>query len=160
MKEFLEKKGIHLSLRTYFIDALGAMAFGLFASLLVGTILNTIGEQFSISLLSERIWPLVGSATGAAIAVAIANSLDAPNMVLFATTIVGLGSYELGGPVGVYIATIFAVEFGKLISKESKLDIILTPTVTILVGILVGDFIGPAVSSFMAFVGDVVMRST
>lgn len=160
MKNFLKKKGVSLSAKVYFIDALGAMAFGLFASLLVGTILNTLGNVFSIAFLTERIWPLVGSATGPAIAVAIAYALKAPNMVLFASTIVGLGSYELGGPVGVFVATVFGVEFGKLVSKETKLDIIVTPAVTILVGILVGDFIGPGVSKFMTMLGKIIMSAT
>jgi len=150
MREYLDEQGISLSPKVYFIDALGAMAFGLFASLLVGTILNSIGNIFAISFFTERIWPLVGKATGAAIAVSIAYALKAPNLVLFASTIVGLGAYELGGPVGVYIATIFATEFAKLVSKKTKLDIIITPTVTILVGVLVGDFIGPGVASFIS----------
>lgn len=158
--EFLRKKGINLSWRTYFIDALGAMAFGLFASLLVGTILNSLGQSLHIGYLSERIWPLANSASGAAIAVAIAASLNAPNLVLFASTIVGLGAYELGGPVGVFLATIFGVEFGKLVSKSTKLDIIITPSVTIIVGILVGDLIGPYVASFMKAIGLFIMKAT
>lgn len=158
--EFLRKKGINLSWRTYFIDALGAMAFGLFASLLVGTILNSLGQSLHIGYLSERIWPLANSASGAAIAVAIAASLSAPNLVLFASTIVGLGAYELGGPVGVFLATIFGVEFGKLVSKSTKLDIIITPSVTIIVGILVGDLIGPYVASFMKAIGLFIMKAT
>lgn len=160
MKKYLQEQGITLSPRVYFIDALGAMAFGLFASLLVGTILNSIGNTFNIPFLTERIWPLVGQATGAAIAVSIAYALKAPNLVLFASTIVGLGAYELGGPVGVYIATIFGVEFGKLVSKRTKLDIIITPTITILVGILVGDFIGPGVAAFMTGLGNIIMKAT
>lgn len=160
MKKYLKEQGITLSPRVYFIDALGAMAFGLFASLLVGTILNSIGNTFDIPFLTERIWSLVGQATGAAIAVSIAYALKAPNLVLFASTIVGLGSYELGGPVGVYIATIFATEFGKLVSKRTKLDIIITPTITILVGILVGDFIGPGVAAFMTGLGNIIMKAT
>lgn len=158
--EFLRKKGINLSWRTYFIDALGAMAFGLFASLLVGTILNSLGQSLHIRYLSERLWPLANSASGAAIAVAIAASLNAPNLVLFASTIVGLGAYELGGPVGVFIATIFGVEFGKLVSKSTKLDIIITPSITIIVGLLVGDFIGPYVASFMKAIGLFIMKAT
>lgn len=158
--EFLRKKGINLSWRTYFIDALGAMAFGLFASLLVGTILNSLGQSLHIRYLSERLWPLANSASGAAIAVAIAASLNAPNLVLFASTIVGLGAYELGGPVGVFIATIFGVEFGKLVSKSTKLDIIITPSVTIIVGILVGDLIGPYVAGFMKAIGLFIMKAT
>lgn len=160
MKKYLEEQNISLSARVYFIDALGAMAFGLFASLLVGTILNSIGSSFGIDFLTERIWPLIGKSVGAAIAVSIAYSLKAPNLVLFASTIVGIGAYELGGPVGVYVATIFATEFGKLVSKRTKLDIIITPAITILVGVLVGDFIGPAVASFMTSLGNLIMRAT
>ncbi len=160
MKKYLEQQGITLSPKVYFIDALGAMAFGLFASLLVGTILNSIGNTLNIPFLTERIWPLIGQATGAAIAVSIANALKAPNLVLFASTIVGIGAYELGGPVGVYVATIFGVEFGKLVSKRTKLDIIITPALTILVGVLVGDLIGPGVAAFMAGLGNVIMRAT
>ena len=160
MKKYLDEQGITLSPKVYFIDALGAMAFGLFASLLVGTILNSIGNTFNIPFLSERIWPLVDQATGAAIAVSIAYALKAPNLILFASTIVGLGAYELGGPVGVYIATIFGVEFGKLVSKRTKLDIIITPALTILVGVLVGDLIGPGVAAFMTGLGNIIMRAT
>lgn len=160
MKKYLEEQNISLSPRVYFIDALGAMAFGLFASLLVGTILNSIGSSFGIGFLTDRIWPLIGKSVGAAIAVSIAYSLKAPNLVLFASTIVGIGAYELGGPVGVYVATIFATEFGKLVSKRTKLDIIITPAITILVGVLVGDFIGPAVAAFMTSLGNLIMRAT
>lgn len=112
--EFLRKKGINLSWRTYFIDALGAMAFGLFASLLVGTILNSLGQSLHIPYLTDRLWPLANSASGAAIAVAIAASLNAPKLVLFASTIVGLGAYELGGPVGVFLATILELSLVSL----------------------------------------------
>lgn len=160
MKKYLQEQNINLSAKVYFIDALGAMAFGLFASLLVGTILNSIGNTFGLSFLSERIWPLVGKSTGAAIAVSIAYALKAPNLVLFASTIVGTGAYELGGPVGVYVATIFAVEFGKLVSKRTKLDIIITPAITILVGIIIGDLIGPGVADFMTGLGDLIMKAT
>ena len=160
MKDFLKKKGISLDPRVYFIDALGAMAFGLFASLLIGTIMNSLGKVFEIAYLSERIWPLASAGAGAAIATAIAYSLDAPKLVLFANTIVGLGAYELGGPVGVYVASIIAVEFGKLVSKSTKLDIIVTPLVTILAGVVLGDAVGPYVASFMTMVGDFIVRAT
>lgn len=160
MKKYLDQQGISLSPRVYFIDALGAMAFGLFASLLIGTILNSLGNALGIAFLIERIWPLVKSATGAAIAVSIAKALAAPNLVLFASTIVGIGAYELGGPVGVYVATIFAVEFGKLVSKRTKLDIIITPAITIIVGVLIGDFVGPGVAAIMTGLGNIIMRAT
>lgn len=160
MKEFLKKKGVSLDPRVYFIDALGAMAFGLFASLLIGTIINSVGKVFEISYFTERIWPLASSAAGAAIATAIAYSLDAPKLVLFANTIVGIGAYELGGPVGVYVASVLAVEFGKLVSKTTKLDIIVTPLVTILVGVVLGDVIGPYVASFMTMIGNFIVKAT
>lgn len=160
MKEFLRKKGISLSPKVYFIDALGAMAFGLFASLLIGTIINSIGKIFAITYFTERIWPLASSGAGAAIATAIAYSLGAPKLVLFANTIVGMGAYELGGPVGVFVASVIAVESGKLVSKATKLDIIVTPFVTIFVGLIVGDAIGPGVAKFMAMIGDFIVRAT
>lgn len=160
MKEFLKKKGVSLDPSVYFIDALGAMAFGLFASLLIGTIINSVGKIFDLAYLTERIWPLASGGAGAAIATAIAYSLDAPKLVLFANTIVGIGAYELGGPVGVYVASIFAVEFGKLVSKTTKLDIIVTPLVTILVGVILGDVVGPYVASFMTRLGDFIARAT
>lgn len=160
MKNFLKRKNINLSASTYFIKALGAMAYGLFASLLVGTILNTIGKEFGISFLTEVLWPIAVKATGPAIAVSIAYALEAPDLVLFASTLVGLGANDLGGPVGVYIATIFAVEFGKVVSKETKLDIILTPTVTVLVGLGVAGLVGQPIENFMTFVGQLVMVST
>lgn len=160
MKKYLEEQNINISPKVYFIDALGAMAFGLFASLLVGTILNSIGKSLGIAFLTDRIWPLVGEATGAAIAVSIAYALKAPKLVLFASTIVGIGAYELGGPVGVYVATIFGTEFGKLVSKRTKLDIIITPAITILVGIFIGDLIGPGVAAFMTGLGNIIMKAT
>lgn len=160
MKEFLKKKGVSLDPRVYFIDALGAMAFGLFASLLIGTIINSVGKIFDLAYLTDRIWPLASAGAGAAIATSIAYSLDAPKLVLFANTIVGLSAYELGGPVGVYVASIFAVEFGKIVSKSTKIDIIITPLVTILAGVVLGDLIGPYVSSFMTMVGEFIVRAT
>ena len=160
MKKYLQEQNISLSAHTYFIDALGAMAFGLFASLLVGTILNSIGNSLNISFLTERIWPLIGKSTGAAIAVSIAYALKAPNLVLFAITIVGIGAYDLGGPVGVYVASVFGTEFGKLVSKRTKLDIIITPAITILVGIFVGDLIGPGVAGFMNALGNLIVKAT
>jgi len=84
MKSFLRRKGISLSPKIYFVDALGAMAYGLFASLLVGTILNTLGQSLGIEFLSKTIWPLAQKATGPAIAVSIAYALQAPNLILYA----------------------------------------------------------------------------
>lgn len=160
MKNFLERKRVYLDWRIYFIKALGAMAYGLFASLLVGTILNTLGQQFHIPYFSEVIWPVANKATGAAIAVSIAYALTAPDLVLFSSAVVGIGAYELGGPVGVFIATLFGVEFGKLISKETKIDIVLTPVITIVTGMTVATFIGPGIQLFMNRLGELIMLGT
>lgn len=160
VKSFLKRKDIEVSFQRYGIEVLGMMAYGLFASLLVGTILNTLGTQFGIRFLSEEVWPIANQATGAAIAVAIAYGLKAPPLVLFASTVCGLAGYALGGPVGTLIATLFGVEAGKMISKETVIDIVITPTVTILVGTLVAFGIGPAISSFLTWIGQMIMYFT
>ncbi|MFR7873437.1 PTS sugar transporter subunit IIC, partial [Peptoniphilus grossensis] len=153
--EKLKKKA-----KLYFIDALGAMAFGLFATLLVGTILNTIGKSFNIEFLTEVLWPLAQKATGPAIAVAIATAMSAPSLVVYAATVVGIAGNELGGPMGVYIATIFAVEFGKLVSRKTKIDIIITPAVTVLVGVFIANFVGPYIGAFMNLLGAIIINAT
>lgn len=160
MNKFLDRKKVNISFKTYFIVAMGAMAYGLFASLLVGTILNTIGQEFNIEFLSKTLWPIVQAATGPAIAVSIAYSLNAPDLVLFSSAVVGVAGYQLGGPIGVFISTIFAVEFGKLISKETKIDIVLTPVVTVLVGAIIATFIGPYIQAMMVAIGNAIMAAT
>ncbi|MBS6921410.1 MULTISPECIES: PTS transporter subunit IIC [Anaerococcus] len=160
MKEFLKRKGISLSAKVYFIDALGSMAFGLFATLLVGTILNTIGKSFDIKFLSETIWPLAQEATGPAIAVSIAYALNADRLILFSSTIVGLSANKLGGPMGVFIATLISVEIAKIISKETKIDIVLTPVVTVLVGVMIANLVGPFIQTLMTKIGIIIMDAT
>lgn len=159
MTDYVKSK-IKEKAKLYFINALGAMAYGLFATLLVGTILNTIGTSFNINFLTEVLWPLAQKATGPAIAVAIAFALGAPSLVVFSATIVGLAGNELGGPMGVYIATIFAVEFGKLVSGKTKIDIIVTPTLTVLIGVFMATFVGPYIQSFMNFLGNIIISAT
>lgn len=141
MKEFLRKKQVNPGFKTYGIDALGAMAYGLFATLLIGTILNTIGTQLNIPFLTEFIWPMAQQATGPAIAISIAYALDAPPLVLFASAIV-------------------AAECGKLISKETRIDILLTPAVTVLTGMIVAKLVGPSIQWFMESIGSMVMAAT
>ena len=160
IKAFLKKKNIEISVKRYFIDALGSMAQGLFASVLIGTILNTIGQQFNIPFLSETVWPIANSMTGSAIGVAVAYALGAPPLVLFSSTITGAAGNALGGPAGAFVAALIGAEFGKLASKETKLDIIVTTGVTILSGVLVGSIIGPIIGGLMTAMGDVVMYAT
>ena len=160
MQEFLLKKDIQISAKRYFIDAMGAMAYGLFATLLVGTILKTIGEEFRLSFLSDVVWPFASQATGPAIALAIAYSLRAPQLVLFSSAVVGLAAYKLGGPLGVFIATIIAVEIGKMVAGETRIDIVITPIVTVLVGVILAQLIGPSVQQLMKWIGEIIMLST
>ncbi|NLW42609.1 MAG: PTS sugar transporter subunit IIC [Tissierellia bacterium] len=160
LKEFLQKKDIEISVQRYFIEALGLMAYGLFASLLVGTILNTIGKQLNILFLSETIWPIAQQMTGAAIGVAVAYALKSPPLVLFASTITGTAGNALGGPAGAYCAALVGAEFGKMISKETKLDIVLTPAITILLGVFIASLVGPPIGGFMTATGEFIMYAT
>lgn len=158
-KEFLKRKGINFTVQTYFIDALGAMAFGLFASLLIGTIFATLGEKSGIEIFNT-IAEYAKGATGAALGVSIAYALKAPQLVLFSAATVGIAGNALGGPVGALIATIISTELGKMISKETRVDILATPAVTIISGVLAAQFVGPGVSAFMTAFGNLVKTAT
>lgn len=159
MIEFLKRKNIEISCKKYFIDAMGSMALGLFASLLIGTIFGTIGSEFGFSWMLD-LKTYASSATGPAMAMAIAYSLSSPPLVMFSCATVGIAGNALGGPLGTLIATIVACEFGKAISKETKVDIIVTPSVTIIIGVLVAELIGPAVSSIISGFGQIVNVAT
>jgi len=159
-KSFLRRKDIEISVQRYLIDALGVMAQGLFASLLIGTIMKTIGVKANIPFLNETIWPIAQQMTGAAIGVAVAYGLKAPALVLFASTITGTAGNLLGGPAGAFVAALIGAEFGKMVSKETKVDIIVTPAVTIIIGVLVGSAVGPAIGAFMTATGNLIMYAT
>lgn len=156
---FFKRKNIEFSIKRYGIDALGAMALGLFSSLIVGLILKVIGEQTGIALL-VTFGQKAMAMTGPAIGVAVAHGLGAPPLVLFASTITGMAGNELGGPVGAFIAAVLGAEFGKMVSKETKVDIIVTPAVTILVGVAAGVTIGPPIAEFLKWVGYIIMMAT
>ena len=157
--EFLARKQIRFTVQTYFIDALGAMAFGLFASLLIGTIFATLGEKTQLEIFTV-IADYAKSATGAALGVSIAYALKAPQLVLFSAATVGIAGNALGGPVGALVSTIVATELGKLVSKETRVDILVTPGVTIISGVLMAQFVGPGVSQFMTLFGNMVKTAT
>lgn len=160
LKAFLHRKNVDLSARKYFVDAMGAMAYGLFATLLVGTILKTIGEELDIHFLKDVLWPVAQQATGPAIAIAIAYSLRAPQLVLFSSAVVGVAAYQLGGPLTVFLTAIVATEIGKLLSKETRIDIVVTPIVTVLVGVVLAEIIGPSVQFLMQSIGEVITLAT
>lgn len=162
MKEFLRRKNIIFSAKRYGIDALSAMAQGLFASLLIGTIISTLGEQLGIDIL-VTVGTYAKGATGAAMAISIGYALQCPPLVLFSLTAVGMAANELGGaggPLAVLIVTIFAAEAGKLVSKETKIDIIVTPFVSIAVGVLLSLWWAPAIGYAASSVGNAIMWAT
>ena len=162
LKAFLKKKDIELSAKRYGIDALGAMAQGLFASLLIGTIISTIGEQAGLEFLI-KIGTYAKAATGPAMAIAIGYALRCPALVLFSLAAVGAATNELGGaggPLAVLIVTIFAAEFGKAVSKETKIDIIVTPFVTLTLGILLAMWWAPAIGTAASAIGRAIMWAT
>lgn len=162
VKAFLQRKDIVFSAKRYGIDALGAMAQGLFASLLIGTIISTVGEQAGIQALMD-IGAFAKGATGYAMAVAIGYALKCPPLVLFSLAAVGGAANSLGGaggPLAVLIITIFAAECGKAVSKETKIDIIVTPLVTILVGVLLSIWWAPFIGKIASAVGNAIMWAT
>lgn len=162
IKSFLKKKNIVISGKRYGIDALGAMAQGLFASLLIGTIISTIGEQAGIELL-VTIGGYAKAASGPAMAIAIGSALQCPPLVLFSLAAVGGAANTLGGaggPLAVLIVTIFVAEFGKAVSKETKIDIIVTPFVTIFVGVGLSMWWGPGLGAIASAVGNAIMWAT
>lgn len=162
VKAFLKRKDIEFSLKRYGVDTLGAMAQGLFASLLIGTIISTLGEQFGIDIL-VTMGTYAKAVTGPAMAVAIGYALKCPPLVLFSLVCVGGAANELGGaggPLAVLIVTIFAAEFGKAVSKETKVDILVTPFVTIGVGVLLSIGCAPAIGKAASAVGQAIMWAT
>ncbi len=173
LKSFLKRKNIEISVKRYLIDALGAMAQGLFCTLLIGTILNTLGTQFHIGFLSTPIYTngdvsfTIGGAAsamvGPAMAAAIGNAIMAPPLVLFSLIPVGYATNLLGGaggPLAVLVVAIIAAEFGKAVSKETKVDILVTPIVTILVGVGLAALIAKPIGDAASALGKVIMWAT
>lgn len=167
IKAFLERKDIRFTFKRYIQDALSAMALGLFASLLIGLILKTVGEQtlllFGENSVSQFLFNTGTKAMammGAAVGVSVAYGLNAPPLVLFASAITGTMGADLGGPVGAFVAAAIGSEFGKAVSKETKVDIMVTPAVTLIFGSLTAGTIGPVVSLFMTSLGQVIGNAT
>ncbi len=171
--DFLKRKDIVFSLKRYGIDSMSAMAQGLFCTLLVGTILNTLGTQFHIGFLTAAIVEIGGKAftvgglasamVGPAMAVAIGVALKSPGMVLFSLAPVGYATNALGGaggPLAVYFVAIIAAELGKMVSKETKIDILVTPVVTILSGTLVAWMIAAPIGNAATWIGRLIIWAT
>ena len=174
---FLARKNITFSAKRYFIDAMSAMAQGLFCTLLVGTILDTIGKQFGIGFLTNTFLTITQNKVtfyytiggfcslmvGPAMAVAIGKALEAPPLVLFSLITVGFATNVLGGtggPLAVFFVAILAAEVGKAVSKETKIDILVTPVVTILAGIGFAALVARPIGAAAYSVGNAIMWAT
>jgi len=174
VKEFLDRKGIEISVRRYAIDALSAMTQGLFASLVIGLIIRTLGEQIGIhageSAFSAFLITIGGAAmmmVGPAIGIATAYGLKAPPFVLFSSIVTGyLGNMAwteggpAGGVAGAFVAALVGTEIGKIVSKETKVDLIVTPLATIAAGGIIAKLVGPPIGAFMTGLGNVIMTAT
>lgn len=173
VKAFLKKKDIEISAKRYGVDALGAMAQGLFCTLLIGTIINTLGTQFHIPFLTAVLAEVNGTPytagalatamSGPAMAVAIGYALKCPPLVLFSLITVGFSSNTLGGaggPLAVLIIAILAAEIGKAVCGETKIDILVTPLVTIGVGVALSAWWAPGLGAAAMKVGELIMWAT
>ena len=161
-KAFLRRKNIVFSAHRYGIDALGAMAQGLFCSLLIGTIIKTLGTQLNLSMLTD-IGAYAMAVSGPAMAAAIGYALQAPPMVLFSLSAVGWAANAeggAGGPLAVLLIAIVAAECGKAVSKETKVDILVTPAVTILVGVALAKLIAPPIGTAAQAFGRIIDDAT
>lgn len=159
---FLKRKNVLFSAKRYGIDAMGAMAQGLFASLLIGTIIKTLGQQLNVQFLIDA-GNFAQQVAGPAMAVSIGAALSAPQLVLYSLIAVGMAANKLGGaggPLAVYFITIVASECGKIVSKETKVDILVTPAVTILVGVGLSVLCAPAIGAAASSVGDFIKWAT
>ena len=162
VKAFLERKNIIFSAKRYGIDALGAMAQGLFASLLIGTIIGTLGQQTGLQFFVDA-GNFAKGVAGPAMAISIGYALQAPQLVLFSLLAVGAAANGLGGaggPLAVLLVSIVAAECGKAVSKETKVDILVTPFVTIVVGVLLSVWFAPAIGTAASSLGGLIMWAT
>ncbi|MDO4634057.1 MAG: PTS sugar transporter subunit IIC [Eubacteriales bacterium] len=172
-KAFLKRKNVEISFQRYAIDALGAMAQGLFCSLLIGTIINTLGTLFHIAALQTTIATISGvdytvgglamAMSGPAMAVAIGRALKCPPMVLYSLITVGFAANALGGaggPLAVLFIAIITSEIGKLAAGETKVDILVTPLITIGVGVALSALIAPPIGKLALMIGNFIMWAT
>ena len=162
MKAFLQRKNIIFSFKRYGVDCLGAMAQGLFCSLLIGTIIKTLGQQTGLAYL-VTIGTYAAAVAGPAMAISIGFALQAPPLVLFSLAAVGGAANELGGaggPLAVLIIAIPASECGKVVSKETKVDILVTPFVTIFTGVALSTLLAPGIGAAASSLGQLIMWAT
>ena len=175
MKEFFKRKDIEISVKRYLQDAMSAMALGLFATLLMGTILDVLGAQTAVlfgdnavSAFLVEVGGISKGLMGAGIGVAVAHGLKSPPLVMFSSavtgmmgaTMTGFGIEYTGGPAGAFIAVAIGCEFGKMVSKETPVDILVTPATTIIMGGIGAKIFGPAFGWCLMKIGEFIMIAT
>ena len=162
IRAFLARKDIEISFQRYAIDALSAMAQGLFASLLIGTIFNTIGNLSGLTVFND-IGGFATAVAGPAMAIAIGHALKSPPLVLYSLAVVGYAANSAGGaggPLAVLVIAIIAAELGKAVSKETQVDILVTPAVTVGLGCALAMVAGPAIGMVATAIGNFIMWAT
>lgn len=162
IQAFLARKDIEISFQRYAIDALSAMAQGLFASLLIGTIFNTIGNLSGLTVFND-IGGFATAVAGPAMAIAIGHALKSPPLVLYSLAVVGYAANSAGGaggPLAVLVIAIIAAELGKAVSKETQVDILVTPAVTVGLGCALAMVAGPAIGMVATAIGNFIMWAT
>ena len=164
-KTYFQQQNIEISFDRIILKGLSGMAQGLFASLLIGTIIKTIGG-FIPGMVGEFLVGIAGytgAVQGAAMALAIGYAMQCPPYVLFSLATVGYAANALGGgggPLAVYLICLVAIFAGKLVSKRTPIDLLVTPTVTILVGVLLATWFAPAIGKIATALGQLVMWAT
>lgn len=164
-------KKIKSFLNEIFIDGLSGMALGLFATLIIGTIICQLGTLIggTVGAYLTTMGNVAKTLTGAGIGVGVASKLKSSPLVTVSAAVTGLvgafpsvmamESYAIGKPgepLGAFVAAIVSIKIGQLISGKTKVDIILTPLVSIVTGSLVGFFVGPPITTFMTWLGQLV----
>ena len=164
----------------YFVVALNGMALGLFCTLIIGLIIKQIAINLSRSLSSFLlvIASIAMALTGPVIGIGVAHALKAPKLVILASGVVGflgafgssLGTNNLldqgkliisgsGDPLGAFIAVVIAAEIGRFISGKTKVDIIITPFVTIIIGGIISYLTGPYLIKGMKILGTFIREA-
>ena len=165
IRKYFKEQNIEISFNRIAIQAFGGMAHGLFASLLIGTIISTIGT-FLPGAAGEFMLSVTGytrEVQGAAMALAVGYAIGCPPYVLYSLATVGYAANKLGGAGGalaVIFVAVIAAFFGKLVSKRTPIDLIVTPAVTILTGCLAALFLAPPIGGVAVWLGNLVMWGT
>ena len=168
-------------MKRFFIDGLGGMAQGLFATLIIGTIIQQIGTFVGGQYgdLIYLVGKMAAAMTGAGIGVGVARKFEADQLVvvsaatagmvgafasrLLAGTVLTEGNMLLAGPgepLGAFLAAFVAIELGGLLSGKTKIDILITPCISIGTGSAVGLVLGPPISKFMTWIGSLINWGT